>query len=75
MTARKRMEELQEWLLFNAPECRAEQKHLDEGTAERAYWHFRETPSGEEIYGQPRQAKPREEKTKEKGNQVGEQAG
>jgi hypothetical protein len=38
--AAKRIEELQEWLVANAPECRTEQKHLDEGTTERAYWHF-----------------------------------
>jgi len=33
------MEEVKEWVALNAPECRVEQKHLDEGTAERAYWH------------------------------------
>lgn len=36
----QRVRELQEWLRKNAPECQAEQKHLDEGTPERAYWHF-----------------------------------
>jgi hypothetical protein len=38
--AKRRAEELQEWLVLNAPECRKEQKHLDKGTAERAYWNF-----------------------------------
>ncbi len=36
---RRKMEEVKEWVALNAPECRLEQKHLDEGTAERAYWH------------------------------------
>lgn len=36
---RRKMEEVKEWVTLNAPECRIEQKHLDEGTAERAYWH------------------------------------
>lgn len=35
-----RIEELRSWLDTNAPHCRLEQKHLDEGTAERAYWHY-----------------------------------
>ena len=28
------------WLKENAPSCVREQKHLQEGTAERAYWHY-----------------------------------
>jgi hypothetical protein len=28
------------WLAENAPYCAMLQKHLDEGTAERAYWHY-----------------------------------
>jgi hypothetical protein len=28
------------WLREHAPYCEASQKHLEEGTAERAYWHF-----------------------------------
>jgi hypothetical protein len=40
MVARKRAEELRRWLASNAPECPVEQKHLDQGTAERAYWHY-----------------------------------
>lgn len=27
------------WLETNSPEALKEQKHLDEGTSERAYWH------------------------------------
>lgn len=38
LTQRK-MEEVKNWVELNAPECRIEQKHLDNGTAERAYWH------------------------------------
>jgi hypothetical protein len=36
----RRAKDLEEWFEKNAPECRAEQKHLDEGTQERAYWHY-----------------------------------
>jgi len=39
IVTRRKMEEVKEWVALNAPECRIEQKHLDEGTAERAYWH------------------------------------
>jgi hypothetical protein len=39
LVTRRKMEEVKEWVALNAPECRVEQKHLDEGTAERAYWH------------------------------------
>lgn len=28
------------WLAENAPYCESSQKHLDEGTMERAYWHY-----------------------------------
>lgn len=28
------------WLSDNHPEVTVEQKHLDEGSAERAYWHY-----------------------------------
>lgn len=31
---------LSEWLKKNHPEVVAEQKHLDEGSVERAYWHY-----------------------------------
>ena len=35
-----RRKELAEWMEINAPSCKAEQKHLDDGTEGRAYWHF-----------------------------------
>lgn len=31
---------LSEWLRKNAPECYTEQKHLEEGSQERVYWHY-----------------------------------
>ena len=31
---------LERWLKDNAPSCSTEQKHLDEGTQERAYWNY-----------------------------------
>jgi hypothetical protein len=31
---------LHEWIEKNAPECQCEQKHLDEGSQERVYWHY-----------------------------------
>ena len=31
---------LREWLSANAPECFSEQKHLEEGSQERVYWHY-----------------------------------
>ena len=37
---RDRTESLSKWLDEHAPECRREQRHLDEGAAERAYWHY-----------------------------------
>lgn len=37
---KKRADDLQQWIEKNAPECFAEQKQLDEGTRERAYWHY-----------------------------------
>ena len=37
---KNRADELRSWLDVNAPQCREEQRHLDEGTAERAYWHY-----------------------------------
>lgn len=36
----KRIEGLERWLAYNAPESIDDQRHLDEGTAERAYWHY-----------------------------------
>ncbi len=37
---RERADDLSAWLRENAPGCHAEQRHLDEGTPERAYWHY-----------------------------------
>ena len=37
---KNRADELRSWLDANVPECREEQRHLNEGTAERAYWHY-----------------------------------
>jgi hypothetical protein len=37
---KNRADELRSWLDENAPQCSEEQRHLDEGTAERAYWHY-----------------------------------
>lgn len=34
-----RIDGLAKWLAENAPEC-SDQAHLDEGTRERAYWHY-----------------------------------
>lgn len=36
----KRVKSTGQWLRKNAPNCFQEQKHLEEGTAERAYWHY-----------------------------------
>lgn len=33
-------DELKAWLAENAPEIDEEQKHLDEGSEARAYWHY-----------------------------------
>ena len=35
-----RKKDLADWLAQNAPQCAAEQKHLEEGSQERAYWHY-----------------------------------
>ena len=36
----KRADDLREWLQKNAPAALTEQKHLDDGTQERVYWHY-----------------------------------
>ena len=36
----KRIAPLSRWLAQHAPYCGTEQAHLDEGTRERAYWHY-----------------------------------
>jgi len=33
-----RCRELKEWISHRAPQCLAEQKHLEEGSQERGYW-------------------------------------
>ncbi len=35
-----RVDELTRWLADRAPYCDAEQKHLDDGSVEQAYWHY-----------------------------------
>ena len=36
----KRIKFLEGWLKNDYPEIFKEQKHLDEGTEERVYWHY-----------------------------------
>ena len=36
----ERTKGIKKWLMEVRPSCFAEQKHLNEGTAERAYWHY-----------------------------------
>jgi len=36
----KRIKRLSTWLDRNAAYCTQEQAHLDEGSRERAYWHY-----------------------------------
>ena len=36
----RRIANLTEWLNENCPNCGDEQRHLDEGTVERQYWHY-----------------------------------
>ena len=35
-----RADGLADWIRDNAPYIAADQKHLDENTPERAYWHY-----------------------------------
>jgi hypothetical protein len=37
---RRKQSELRRWLAQHAPQIEREQRHLQEGTAERAYWHY-----------------------------------
>lgn len=37
---RKRRDELIAWLKREDPACFSQQKHLEEGTGERVYWHY-----------------------------------
>lgn len=36
----KRRDDLREWLKEHGQNCHESQKHLDEGSAERVYWHY-----------------------------------
>ena len=36
----QREHDLLEWLKSAAPECFSEQKHCEEGSPERVYWHY-----------------------------------
>jgi hypothetical protein len=46
----KRASDLQDWLKENAPEVFAEQKHLDEDSQERVYWHYGYLVAVRDIY-------------------------
>ncbi len=35
-----RRDKIARWLARSGPECGEEQRHLDEGSEERTYWHF-----------------------------------
>ncbi len=35
-----RIKTIKDWLMLEHPDIFHEQKHLDEGTTERAYWHY-----------------------------------
>lgn len=35
-----RLAAIESWLADNAPYLMADQKHLDDGSPERAYWHY-----------------------------------
>jgi len=35
-----RVKSIREWMAEDAPYARADQRHLDSNTPERAYWHF-----------------------------------
>ena len=39
-TLESKRDDLVKWLESHGPECENEQRHLDEGTGERSYWHF-----------------------------------
>lgn len=46
----KRASGLQNWLKENAPDVFAEQKHLDEGSQERVYWHYGYLVAVRDVY-------------------------
>jgi hypothetical protein len=37
---KKRRDDLSAWLKKEDPTCFSQQKHLEEGTGERVYWHY-----------------------------------
>ena len=37
---KERLKDIEGWLADNAPYVVADQKHLDENSPERAYWHY-----------------------------------
>jgi len=38
-TLQERIDGIRKWMELNAPEVSGDQKHLNEGTIERSYWH------------------------------------
>jgi hypothetical protein len=36
----EKVDDITRWLAREAPDIEKSQKHLDEGTIERAYWHY-----------------------------------
>lgn len=36
----QRADGIRDWIADNAPYCSVDQKHLDEHSPERAYWHY-----------------------------------
>jgi hypothetical protein len=46
----QRAKDLQSWLKENAPGVFVEQKHLDEGSPERVYWHYGYVVAVRDIY-------------------------
>jgi len=47
---KNRADGLRDWLLKKAPECFTEQKHTEEGTQERIYWHYGYLVAMRDIY-------------------------
>jgi hypothetical protein len=36
----ERIDGLNTWLAEHGPTCKSEQRHIEEGTVERVYWHY-----------------------------------
>ncbi len=36
----ERIDGLDTWLAENGPTCKTDQRHIEEGTVERVYWHY-----------------------------------